>query len=105
MGTTTKFNREIAHIDDSYSFTILLTEERHRTCLLCFLDTHNLGHYRKILSNFLVNDCFHPGNLFLRHSLIMCKVKTETILIYIRSRLFHMSAKHGFKCLLQQMCC
>ena len=105
MCTTTKLDREIAHIDNSYRLAILLTKECHCPCLLCFLQAHNLCYNRKILSDFLIDNSLYLLNFFLAECLVMCKVKPETILIYIGTCLLDMSTENCLQCLLQQMCC
>ena len=97
MGTATEFLGEIAHGYHTYLITVLFTEQCHRTCLLCFLNTHDLCCYLQICCDLFIDDLLNLGKLFLCHCLSIAEVKSGALAVLIRALLMYLITQHLLK--------
>ncbi len=107
MKTATKLCREglraLTCTHDAHFLAVLLAKEGHRARSLGVLQAHELGGHRQRQEDLLVDQVFYLGDLGLRKSLEVSKVKAQAIGGYQRACLMHVVAQHLLKSSVQQV--
>ena len=84
--------------------TIFLTEERHGTELLGFLDRRvAMLVEREVLADHLVDDVLHLTELLSRHFLEIVEVEAQDLVVDIRTALLCLLTEHLLQCIVEEV--
>ena len=103
MGTAAELCGEVSHSYDTDLIAVFLSEERHRACLLCVLQTHNICNDRKCRTDLFIYNSLNFLDLILAHCGEVSEVETESVSCYKGTSLLNMGSEYGSQGLVEKV--
>ena len=95
VGTAAELCGEVSHSYDTDLIAVFLSEERHRACLLCVLQTHNICNNRKCRADLFIYNILNFLDLILAHCREVSEVETKSVSCHKGTSLLNMCAEYG----------
>ncbi len=105
MGPAAKLFGVVAHGKHAHRLLVLVFKQTDRAFFIGLRQRHLAGGDGQAFADFFIDNRFNPFQIFFGDRFIMCKVKAQTRMVYIRTGLIHMGSQHIAERLVQKMGC